>query len=355
MNSSRIVAKTNKEVFIGIDVHRQSYYVTVCIEGELEKKFNMVSSPEELVKYLRRNFKGSRIRTAYEASFSGFVLHRELERHGIENIVVNPASVEQCARDRVKTDRLDSAKLALQLYRGQLKGIRVPDVEQEYRRQITRTREQLVKRRRQIMMMIRMKLLQFGYIDREYTKRLSSKFVNDLIKEQSISGELKIALESLIRIWQGIDAELRMLSRELKKQTENCPYFEIYTSIPGIGKLTARILANELGDMSQFPNERALFSYLGLTPCESSSGDRIRKGRISRQGSSRIRAALIQCAWVAISKDLYFRKFYRNIAARSNGKKAIVATARKMIGIARALIRKNEKYELKIESTKKAA
>ncbi|MBV8887744.1 MAG: IS110 family transposase [Chroococcidiopsidaceae cyanobacterium CP_BM_RX_35] len=70
-----------------------------------------------------------------------------------------------------------------------------------------------------------------------------------------------------------------------------------------MGLLSARILANELGDMSQFKNERQLFSYTGLTPSEYSSGENMRKGHITRQGNSRVRGILIEIAWQAIGED----------------------------------------------------
>ena len=84
----------------------------------------------------------------------------------------------------------------------------------------------------------------------------------------------------------------------------------------------------------------------------------MRKGHISRQGNSTIRAMLIEAAWVAIRTDPALRKSYSKIAAGKNGKKAIVAIARKLIGRARALFRKGCDYELnynELETIKKAA
>jgi len=67
----------------------------------------------------------------------------------------------------------------------------------------------------------------------------------------------------------------------MKHQAQSDPR-EIYRSAPGMEPLGARILSNELGDMSQFNNERQLFSYR-VDPCEQSSGDNIRRGHITRQ------------------------------------------------------------------------
>lgn len=84
----------------------------------------------------------------------------------------------------------------------------------------------------------------------------------------------------------------------------------IYRSVPGIGPISARVLANELGDMSQFSNERQLFSYLGLTPTEHSSGEHVRQGHITRQGKPILRKILTQVAWKAIYLDDSLRKVH---------------------------------------------
>lgn len=104
--------------------------------------------PSKLIELLTRKFPGADISTVYESGFWGFVLHRELEKAGFKNIVVNPASIEISANDKVKTDKRDSLRMGVQLSRGQLKGIRIPTKEQELKRLITRTREQLVKKKK---------------------------------------------------------------------------------------------------------------------------------------------------------------------------------------------------------------
>ena len=106
----------------------------------------------------------------------------------------------------------------------------------------------------------------------------------------------------------------------------------------------ARVLANELGDMSQFQTERQIFSYTGFTPSEHSSGDRIRQGHISRQGKPVFRRILVQAAWVAIRHDRSLEEIYNRISARSGGKRAIVGVARRLIGRLRACFRTGKLY-----------
>ena len=98
--------------------------------------------------------------------------------------------------------------------------------------------------------------------------------------------------------------------------------------------------------MSQFKNERQLFSYTGLTPSEYSSGERVHKGHITRQGNSRVRGILIEVAWRAIETDQALADFFKGLFPRTGKTKAIVAVARKLIGRIRAAFRKGETYQL---------
>jgi transposase len=110
----------------------------------------------------------------------------------------------------------------------------------------------------------------------------------------------------------------------------------VYRSVPGSGEVVARPLAPELGDMTRFANERALFSYTGLTPSEYSSGPAVRRGPISRQGASRVRHLLVETAWRALPRDAAPQEAFDRSAATRGKKRAIVAMARRLIGRIRA-------------------
>ena len=98
-------------------------------------------------------------------------------------------------------------------------------------------------------------------------------------------------------------------------------------------------LATAWGDMTRFANERALFSYTGLTPSEYSSGAAIRRGHISRQGVSRLRHVLVETAWRALPRDPALQEIFDRIAATRGKQRAIVAMARRLIGRIRACFR----------------
>lgn len=95
MNISREnISQEAETVFVGIDVHKKKYSVVAMISNAVIKKWTAVADPEALTKQILRYFSGRKIYSAYEAGFSGFVLHRLLTQAGITNLVVHAAAIE---------------------------------------------------------------------------------------------------------------------------------------------------------------------------------------------------------------------------------------------------------------------
>jgi transposase len=336
---------TEKKIYLGIDVHKVTYSVSAICEGIVVKKATLQANPEGLVTFCRRFFPGSTIESAYEAGFSGFHLHRTLVKNGISNKVIHAAGVEVAVGDRVKTDKRDSLKIATQLAAGRLKGIHVPSEEREEKRALTRLRETFVEHRTTVANQIKALLHMHGLTPANVQKKISLKLIENL-KAIPMRDGIKYALNQLIDLWLGLTAKIKKINVEIALQAEQDVAFEeVYRSAPGIGPVSARVLANEIEDMSYFENERQLFSYTGLTPSEHSSGGHVRRGHISRQGKAMLRKILVLAAWQAIRKDRRLKETYERIATKAGGKKAIVAIARRLIGHIRACFRKKCLYE----------
>lgn len=335
---------TEKKVFLGLDVHKKTYSVTAICDGQIIKRDTLRASPQGLANYCKKYFQHASIHSAYEAGFCGFYLHRYLEAEGIKNLVVDAAGIETAASDRVKTDKRDSLKLATHLYQGKLKGIHIPMIEEEDRRTVTRLREKLVRSRSRLACQIKSAMYLHGLIEPENERMISQRWIEE-IGELKLSPGLEFALKKYCEVWQHLNKQVLEIDHEIARQAEKDEIKEvIYRSVPGIGPTSARVLANEMGDMSQFPNERQLFSYLGLTPIEHSSGDHIRQGHITRQGKPLLRKILVQVAWKAIRIDDSLGEAYDKLSLRVGGKKAIVAIARRLAGRIRACFRRRELY-----------
>src|SRR6266481_1800476 len=309
---------------------KDTYTVTCIHNKRIVKTATVQSDPASLAASLPRWFQGAKLSSVYEAGFSAFVLHRSLTKAGITNIVVNPASVAVAANDKVKTDRRDSKKLAFDLADGRLRGIYVPTEEEELARLLPRTRAQIVEHRATIARQIKAKLHQFGLIAPSCRRLISNRYLRE-IAAWSLPPELQASLTLLAEQWRFATRQLIEMRRLLREQAQ-------------AQEVVARTLATELGDMTRFANERALFSYTGLTPSEHSSGTSVRRGHISRQGSSRVRHLLIETAWRALPRDAVLKEMFDRIAATRGKKRAIVAIARRLTGRMRACFRQGTTY-----------
>jgi transposase len=342
--TDRHLSYIGRIVYVGIDVHKETSTVTCVCNKQIVKTATVQAEPAGLAASLLRWFPGATLYSAYEAGFSAFVLHRALTTAGITNIVVNPASVAVAANDKVKTDRRDAKKLAIDLADGRLRGIYVPTEEEELARLLPRTRAQIVEHRATIARQIKAKLHQFGLIAPSSRRMISNRYLRE-IAAWSLPPDLRVSLTLLAEQWRFATRQLIEIRRLLREQAAAQAELEqVYRSVPGIGAVVARTLATELGDMTRFANERALFSYTGLTPSEYSSGPSVRRGHISRQGSGRVRHLLIETAWRALPRDKVLQEIFDRIAATRGKKRAIVAIARRLTGRIRACFRQGTTY-----------
>jgi transposase len=143
-------------------------------------------------------------------------------------------------------------------------------------------------------------------------------------------------LSSRVDRFQGVrpvalfDREIAMLERVIHQRLRDDPGYRAIQAIDGVGRILAAIFVAEIGDVSRFPNPEALCSWAGLTPRHRESDTKVRRGRISKQGSVLVRWALIETVagghgGPKLTAD------YRRIAARRGIKIARVAVARKLL------------------------
>jgi len=346
-----------KTVFVGIDVHKKSYSVYCICERTKVKSWSMAANPQELIQTLKKNFSGARLCTVYEAGFSGFALHRELISAGIESIVVNPGSVETASRDKVKTDKRDAKKLSEQLSDGRLESIYIPSLEEELLRLNTRMRQTLVDDRKRITCRIKSKLFQFGYNHLvPSNKSANATWIEEIRDNPEYPVELRAIIDYWCNQWVKLTEDIKGINKEIAKQSQSnkrCANQEaIYRSTPGLGNISAKALSRELGDLQQFDSNKKVYSYLGLTPSESSSGERRKQGGISHCGRPYLRHLLTEVAWRATNKDKELADKFAMLSYRRGKKRAIVAIARILIGRIRTCFKNGTLYQEQVLAEK---
>lgn len=331
-NVQRDFAK-GKPIFVGLDVHKRAWTVTVLCQGEELYHATVVPDVAAFVRLLKR-FEASEVHTVYEAGPTGYWLHDALAEAGFDSMVTPPSLVPRVG-GRVKTDRRDSRKLAAMLAGGFLKRVHVLTPQERADRQLLRTRNQIERHRKQTQAQIKSMLLFHGKrAPRSLLERWSEAHVNWITHLEWDHPALKTSMQALVELYRYLTQQLKVMATAMEELAQTDKYREraaLLTQIPGMGIYTAMSILIELQDVERFRKAEQLASYLGLTPSQRSSGERIRLGEITRCGNPRLRTRFVESSWTLIRYDLSERARYERIKHQTgSGKKAIVAVARRL-------------------------
>ena len=340
-------------IYVGIDVHLKQWSVSIMTDNVMWKTFSSPPRADKLYKYLVEHFPGADYYTAYEAGFSGFWLHRELNQLGVKSIVVNPADIPTTNKDRnQKEDKRDSRKIVQSLRAGQLVSIHVPSEKMQYDRSLVRVRHTVVKDLTRIKNRIKSLLYMHGI---DFTQGFESKashwskrFMSELealeFKHPAGKDALHVHLE-LARQQRNMLLRVNRQIRELSKTPEYKENVELLISIPGIGLTTAMTFLTELDDINRFKDFPSLCSYIGLIPSTHSSGGSVNDTGITSRKNFRLRSSIVESAWIAIRHDPALLLAYENLKKRMEGNKAIIRIAKKLLNRMVCVLRKKQNYE----------
>ncbi len=347
--------------FVGFDVHAKSISIAVAEEGR-EPAVHLATIPNDLGRLLRtldRLGERARLRCAYEAGPTGYGLQRALKEKGIDCVVIAPSKMPRASGERVKTDRKDAVRLAHFLRSGDLVSVHVPDEVCEAMRDLLRAREDAKRAQLRARHQLSKYLLRHG---RRWPKSNWTRDHIEWIERQSFGHEAqdRVLQEYLHTINEATARVSRydQLLAELVPTSEQAELIHALQAFRGIQLLTAASIAYELGDLRRFPSAKKLMSYLGLVPGEDSSGDRVRRGAITKAGNGALRRLLIEAAWsyrhtpreayrlkkraegvapgvraIAWKAQVRLNGRYRCLNARGKAKqKTLVAVARELAG-----------------------
>ncbi len=265
----------------------------------------------ELAKQKLRLATDCGIVSCYEAGRDGFWIHRGLEAEGMENFVVDSASLEVNRRQRrAKTDRIDVQGLLrlLKRYcqgdRKALSVVRVPTLEQEDGRRLHRERERLLKERGGHSARIKSLLVAHGIrleIRSDFLQRLDSARGGST--GYALGVDLKAELRREYERYRLVDQQIKALEAEQKRrareeESEAMEQVNHLLKLKGVGWQSSWLLAMEFFSWRGFRNQRELGSCAGLTPTPWASGETQREQGISKAGNRRVRSLMIELSWL---------------------------------------------------------
>jgi transposase len=258
---------------------------------------NEPNAVRRLVRKLERDAPGP-VRMCYEAGPGGYALQRQVTTPRVQCQVIAPALIPRKPGERVKTNRRDARKLAELLRAGLLTEVRPPTPEAEAVRDLCRARDDAREDLQRCRHRLGKLLLRRGlhYSGRNWT-RGHRQWVDSLpwtqAAERVLVDDYRLAIDQL-------EARLRELDARLAEIAATEPYREHVgwlRCFRGIDTLTAILILAELHDFRRFHAARALMAYLGLVPGEDSTGEKHRRGRITRTGNALVRRLLVETAW----------------------------------------------------------
>jgi transposase len=293
----------NDTLYVGLDTDKRFIDVAVAEEGREEPRYcgkvsNDGVAVGRLIKRLRGG--GRRLEICYEAGPCGYGLYRRLQAmSGVKCEVIAPSLTPRRPGDRVKTNRRDALTLARQLRAGNLTAIWVPDPTHEAMRDLVRARAAAM-----------------GDLQR-CRQRLSSFLLrNDLRydgrscwtkKHRAWLGQLPLkheahhrAVDEMLQALDEANARCQRLTADIAALLPDWSLawlVDALQALRGFALINATTLASEIGDPRRFAKPSQLMAYLGLVPGEHSSGERVRRGGLTKAGNGRTRKALVEAAW----------------------------------------------------------
>lgn len=329
---------------VGIDVHKRESQI--CIETEDGEVI------ESRIRTDRERFAAvfggrPRARILIEAMSESEWVARCLESLGHEVVVADPnfAAMYATRSRRVKTDRRDAVTLADACRLGAYRHAhRTSERQRQVRAELV-IRESVVRSRTKFIALTGAMLRREGLRIRsgnsdQFLQRLEEVAMDDALRER---------VRPLAQMLAHLLTEIKAADRRIAAIVREDPVIQRLSTVPGVGPITATAFVATIDTIDRFAGAHQVESYLGLVPCERSSGEKQRKGRITKAGNSRLRYLLVEAAWsVLLSRKPAteeLRSWAQRIALRRGMKTAIVALARRLAGILYAMWRDGTTFE----------
>ena len=326
--------------YVGIDVHKRSWKVCLLGDFGFMKEFSCKPDTKTLVKSITNLLPNFQFKCCYEAGFSGFILHDELnETDACSCIIVNPADIPTSDKERTqKEDKRDARKIATQLKAGGIKGIYVPSKLDVGLRETQRLCHTITKELSRSKIRVKSFLMRHNITPpkeqfKTAKQHWSAKFIKWLKELELSNTGLRFTLTELTQCVERLKLQKVNILKELRKQIQEAgkeSVFNKVTSIPGIGIIGGVTIITEVIDIKRFRSYESFHSFIGLVPSTNNSGSSEKIRGITGRSNRRLRNTLIEASWIAIKFDTHLFHLYHELKQRMSPNKAIIRIAKKI-------------------------
>lgn len=308
--------------FLGLDVHKKTIVVAQAQGCDSPRYVATLKHEHQVIeKFFQKILQSNQlVFSTYEAGGCGYGLARQLEKLGITNLIAAPSKIVK-PKGSLKNDKHDAIHLTrllrnhVLLDQKELHEVYLPDPDDEAVREKTRQRHafkrQVQVTRNQILGMLTRQGKRYNLTKTHWTQTHrkwmeSAKFGHPFLDES-----FRIYLDQLNDLETRVDQCDLELER-IRKVWSKGPIVTALMALRGISLLAAISIVSEIGCFSRFDSAAQFMAFLGLTPSEHSSGDRVTRGRITKKGNSKVRSLLVEASCCANrtlkSKDVFVKK-----------------------------------------------
>lgn len=315
-------------MYVGLDVHKK--FDQACVmdkSGMIVQEQKFLNTKEELDKFLESLPQDSQI--ALEACSLWQPVFEEMEEKGFDVHLAHPSKVKLIAEAKVKTDKIDAKVLANLLRTDMLPEAYIAPEHIRKLRTIVRHRYSLVRLRASVKHRVHSILHKVG-ID-ICLSDIFGKGGTAFMREVPLKPQYRFALNHYLDLIQVINQMIEETNTYIDVQAKKIPEVELLKSIPGIGTYSALLIYAEIGEVSRFSNYKQLCSYAGITASVYQSGNTVRYGHITKQGSTLLRWILIQAVFKTARHSPGMQRFHKRLLKRRGKKIAKVALTRKLL------------------------
>ena len=325
--------------FIGIDLHRNCF--TACTLLENGRAYERSWRLRDLHRFASQLRKTDEV--AVEVTGNTRLFYDAVVERAARVAVVNPTQFKVISQSVKKTDRNDARTLAFYLSKEMLPEVRMKDKTHAQLASLTQTRDKLVKLRTSLKNKINNILSAHG-INLRKEALSSEKGLNEVLGmmfDPIVEVELGVLVEQI----RSLNKSISKLDDSISNGSKKLRGYKNLKSIKGIGDTGAGILLSVIGDINDFADEGKLAAYFGIVPRVNNSNETLRSGRITKRGNKLGRTTLVQCALIAMRYSPYLAEFYGRVKARRGTGKAIIALAKKFLGIIYHTLKQNWVFE----------
>ena len=332
-------------IYIGLDVHKSSVYVTAMDEeGNVCESYG-IENTESALNAFRSRYLDLRPEIALEVSTSGKYIARKLRDMGFSVHLADPSKLSLIFMTAKKNDREDSYKLSKLLRLKELPEVHLPSRELDDLRSIVRHRKSIGEELNMLKNRVHAILTKHG-ITIHATDIFGRRGIRSITEESTkLPAMDRIVLSDLMDRISDLKERERMLEVQMAAACEGKNSVRLLMTIPGINLYSASAISSEIDDVPRFPTKEKLAAYAGLVPRQDQSGNRDIKGHITKHGPSLLRFILVTAAHVTIRYSKKMKAKYLSLVRRLGKNRAIVAIARALLECIYVVLTRNIEFE----------